>query len=52
MAEDKRNRGDQQQGGNQSQDRQRGNRDRKPGGGSMEQPGSDNPRRDQEEQQE
>ena len=54
MAEDKRNRGDQQQGGNQSTDRQRGNRDRKPGGGSMESPdsGSRTPKQDEEDQQE
>ncbi|HUQ53325.1 MAG TPA: hypothetical protein VM692_13950 [Gammaproteobacteria bacterium] len=52
MAEDKRNRGDQQQGGNQSQDRQRGNKDRKPGG-SMESPDSSRtPQQDDEEQAE
>ena len=39
MAEDKRNRGDQQQGGNQDRDRQR-QRDRKPGSGGMESPDS------------
>ncbi|HEY3518284.1 MAG TPA: hypothetical protein VGL98_14645 [Gammaproteobacteria bacterium] len=36
MADDKRNRGDQQQGGNQDRDRQR-QKDRKPGG-SMDSP--------------
>jgi hypothetical protein len=55
MADDKRNRGDQQQGGNQDRDRQR-QRDRKPGGGggSMESPGSTGgtPRQDEQEQQE
>ena len=53
MAEDKRNRGDQQQGGNPNQqDRQRSNRDRKPGGGSMESPGStETPSQDDEDQQ-
>jgi hypothetical protein len=52
MADDKRNRGDEQQGGNQDRDRQRQQRDRKPGGGSMETPGSEQPRRDEEPEQE
>jgi hypothetical protein len=54
MADDKRNRGDEQQGGNQDRDRQRQQRDRKPGGGgSMETPGSsDQPRKDDELEQE
>ena len=48
MAEDKRNR-DQEQGGNQSsQDRKR--RDRKPSGGSMESPDSSRTRREDEEE--
>jgi hypothetical protein len=53
MADDKRNRGDQQQGGNQDRDRQR-QRDRKPSGGSMDSPGSGSPTRrdDEPEQQE
>ena len=49
MADDKRNRGDQQHGGNQGPDRQR-NRDRKPGSGSMESPGE--PRRAAEDEEE
>jgi hypothetical protein len=51
MPDDKRNRPDEQQGGNQGPDRQR--RDRKPGSGTMEppeQPGRS--RREEEEQQE
>ena len=53
MPDDKRNRGDEQQGGNQDRDRQRQQRDRKPGGGgSMETPGSEKPRRDEEPEQE
>jgi len=53
MADDKRNRGDEQQGGNQDRDRQRQQKDRKPGGGSMESPGStDQPRRDEDLEQE
>ena len=52
MAEDKRNRGDQPPGGNEGQDRDR-RRDRKPGGGNMETPGSGrNPKQDEQEQQE
>jgi hypothetical protein len=51
MADDKRNRGDEQQGGNQDRDRQRQQRDRKPGG-SMENPGSEQPRKDEEPEQE
>jgi hypothetical protein len=53
MADDKRNRGDQQQGGNQDRDRQR-QRDRKPGGGSMESPQSSGrtPKDEDPEQQE
>ena len=51
MADDKRNRGDQQQGGNQDRDRQR-QRDRKPSGGSMESPESGGrPRRDEDTEQ-
>lgn len=52
MADDKRNRPDQQQGGNQGPDRQRGGtKDRKPGsGGGMEAPGSGRARRDDEEE--
>jgi hypothetical protein len=50
MADDKRNRGDQQQGGNQgSPDRPRG-KDRKPGSGTMESP-EDRARREEEEEQ-
>ena len=51
MADDKRNRGDQPQGGNQDSDRQR-QKDRKPGGGSMDTPGSEQPRRDEEPEKE
>jgi hypothetical protein len=47
MAEDKRNRPDQQPSGNERRDRQR-NRDRKPGG--TESPGSGRARREDEEQ--
>jgi hypothetical protein len=50
MADDKRNRGDQQQGGNEGTDRQR-QRDRKPGGGSMESPESTPTRREDEPEQ-
>jgi len=53
MADDKRNRGDQQQGGNQDKDRQRQQRDRKPSGGSMESPESGGrTRREDETEQE
>lgn len=53
MAEDKRKRGDPQQGGNQGTDRQRGDRERKPGGGNMESPDSGRtPRQDDEDKQE
>jgi hypothetical protein len=49
MADDKRNR-DQQQGGNESStDRQR-NKDRKPGSGSMESPESTGTRRKENEE--
>ena len=48
MADDKRNRGDQPQGGNQDRDRQR-QKDRKPGGGSMESPESGNRSRREED---
>ena len=54
MADDKRNRGDQQQGGNQDRDRQRQQKDRRPGSGGMESPdSSDSPRKedDQKEQE-
>jgi hypothetical protein len=53
MADDKRNRGDQPQGGNQDRDRQqRQQKDRKPGGGSMESPESGNrTRRDEDTEQ-
>lgn len=47
MADDKRNR-EQPSGGDQKQDRQR-NRDRKPGGGSMESPESTPTRREDEQ---
>jgi hypothetical protein len=51
MAEDKRNR-DQEQGGNQGQDRDR-RKDRKPGSGNMETPGSGrNPQQDEDQPQE
>ncbi len=51
MADDKRNRGDQPQGGNQDRDRQR-QKDRKPGGGSMDSPDSgDRTRRDEDTEQ-
>jgi len=50
MADDKRNRGDQQPpAGDQGPDRQR-NRDRKPGGGSIESPESTRPRREDEQE--
>ena len=50
MADDKRNRGDQQQGGNQDRDRQR-QKDRKPSGG-MESPDSGGrTRRDEDPEQ-
>lgn len=48
MADDKRNRPDQPPSSNPAPDRQ-GDRDRKPGGG-MESPGSDRPRREDEEE--
>jgi len=53
MADDKRNRGDQQPGGNQRTERQR-NRDRQPGsgGGAMETPRSTGTRREEDEEQE
>jgi len=52
MADDKRNRGDQQQGGNQDRDRQRQQKDRKPSGGSMESPDSGGrSRRDEDPEQ-
>ena len=44
MADDKRDRGDQQQGGDQDRGRQR-QKDRKPSGGSMESPESGGPTR-------
>jgi hypothetical protein len=47
MADDKRDR-DQQQGGNQGPDRQRGGKDRRPGG--TESPGSGRARREDEEE--
>ena len=51
MADDKRNRGDQPQGGTQDRDRQR-QKDRKPGGGSMDTPDSgDRTRRDEDTEQ-
>ena len=50
MADDKRNRGDQQQGGTQGTDRQR-DKDRKPGGGSMESPGSTRTQKKEDEEQ-
>ncbi|HEX7238263.1 MAG TPA: hypothetical protein VF405_14945 [Gammaproteobacteria bacterium] len=52
MADDKRNRTDQQQGGNQDRDRQR-QRDRKPSSGGMESPGSSGstPRSDEDREQ-
>ena len=52
MADDKRNRGDQPQGGNQDRDRQR-QKDRKPGGGSMDSPdsGGDRTRKDEDTEQ-
>ena len=51
MADDKRNRGDQQQGGTQgTPDRQR-NKDRKPGSGSMESPESGRTRTEEDEEQ-
>ena len=49
MPDDKRNRPDQQPGGDQGPDRQR-NRDRKPGGGSMESPESTRTRREDEQE--
>jgi hypothetical protein len=50
MADDKRNRGDQQPtGGDQGTDRQR-NKDRKPGSGSMESPESTRTRREDEQE--
>jgi len=49
MADDKRNRGDQPQGDNQGQDRQR-SRDRKPGSGSIESPESPPTRREEEKE--
>jgi len=52
MADDKRNRGDQPQGGNQDSDRQR-QKDRKPGGGNMDSPESGNrTRKDETPEQE
>lgn len=48
MADDKRNR-EQEQGGNQGTDRQRGGRDRKSGG--TESPGSGQARREDQEDQ-
>ena len=52
MADDKRDRGDQPQGGNQDRDRQR-QKDRKPGSGSMDSPDSSNrTRKDEEPKQE
>lgn len=48
MADDKRNR-EQEQGGNPGTDKQRGGRDRKPGG--MEAPGSGQARREDQEDQ-
>lgn len=52
MADDKRNRGDQPQSGNQDRDRQR-QRDRKPSGGSMESPeGGNRTRKDENTEQE
>ena len=52
MADDKRDRGDQPQGGNQDRDRQR-QKDRKPGGGSMDSPDSGNrTRKDEQPEQE
>ena len=50
MADDKRNRGDQPQGGNQDSDRQR-QKDRKPGGGSMDSPDSGNRSRTNEDKE-
>ena len=51
MADDKRDRGNQQQGGNQDRDRQR-QKDRKPSGGSMESPDSGGrTRRDEDPEQ-
>ena len=49
MPDNKRNRGDQPQGENQGQDRQR-SRDRKPGSGGIESPEQPATRRDQEEE--
>jgi hypothetical protein len=52
MADDKRNRGDQQQGGDQDRDRQRQQRDRRPGtGGGMESPDSTGTTRKEEDQE-
>jgi len=50
MADDKRNRGDQPQGGNQDSDRQR-QKDRKPGGGNMDSPDSGNRSRTNEDKE-
>ena len=49
--DDKRNRGDQQQGGNQDRDRQRPQRDRKPGMENPDNTGT-NPKPEDQEQQE
>lgn len=52
MADDKRDRGDQPQGGDQDRDRQR-QKDRKPGGGGTDSPDSSNrTRKDDEPAQE
>ena len=52
MADEKRTPGDQQQGGNQDRDRQRQQRDRKPGsGGSMENPDSGGTRKEEDPEQ-
>jgi hypothetical protein len=48
MAEDKRNRGDQPPSGNPGPDRDRGGKDRKPGG--IESPGSGRARKEDEEE--
>jgi hypothetical protein len=49
MADDKRNPGNQPQGGNQPPDRQRGGKDRSPD--NLESPGSGRARRDDEDEQ-
>jgi hypothetical protein len=47
MADDKRNRPDQQQQGDKQPNRQR-DKERRPGGGSIDSPDSDRPRREDE----